>query len=183
MLYDFIVAELKLREALDERRIRVLRTALEQQRDNVLAFARVLGEKLIAVAQCHAAPLYIVCAVCLLQRKPRTSAAYWQHWEQLQRQFSGALHRIVDAVVLAMKQTPRSSSMVENLNSRLRNYFFLRRQLGDSYLGLLQFFLNHSTFLRSQRPERVGKSPAELMTGQRHPHWLELLGFTRLQRT
>ena len=40
---------------------------------------------------------------------------------------------------------------------------------------------NHRTFLRSHRPERVGKSPKELMTGQSHPHWLELLGFTRFQ--
>ena len=80
-----------------------------------------------------------------------------------------------------MAQTPRSSALVENLNSRLRNYFTLRRQLGGSYLGLLQFFLNHRRFLRSRRPERVGKSPAQLMTGQDHPHWLTLLGFGPLQ--
>jgi hypothetical protein len=35
--------------------------------------------------------------------------------------------------------------------------------------------------MRSRCPERVGKSPAELMTGQEHPHWLELLGFERFQ--
>jgi hypothetical protein len=71
---------------------------------------------------------------------------------------------------------------VENLNSRLRNYFFLRRQIGPQYLELLRFFLNHSPFSRSQHSERVGKTPAELLTGQAHPHWLELLGFTRFQR-
>jgi len=32
-----------------------------------------------------------------------------------------------------MAQTPRSSSLVENHNSRLRNYFTLRRHLGGSY--------------------------------------------------
>jgi hypothetical protein len=30
--------------------------------------------------------------------------------------------------------------------------------------------------MRSQRAERNGKSPRELMTGQDHPHWLTLLG-------
>jgi hypothetical protein len=80
-----------------------------------------------------------------------------------------------------MATTPRTSSLVENLNSRLRNYFFLRKQLGSGYLDLLRFFLNHRTFMRSRCPERVGKSPAELMTGQEHPHWLELLGFERFQ--
>ena len=60
----------------------------------------------------------------------------------------------------------RASSLVENLNSRLRAYFFLRRQLGKDYLTLLQFFLNHRRYLRSDDPSRVGKSPAELLTGE-----------------
>jgi hypothetical protein len=58
----------------------------------------------------------------------------------------------------------------------------LRRHLGNDYLALLQFFLNHRRFPRSQRPERAGKSPAELLTGQSHRHWLELLGYQRFSR-
>ena len=80
----------------------------------------------------------------------------------------------------AIDDTPRLSSMVENLNSRQRWYFFLRRQLGDAYLSLLQFFLNHHVFMCSRRTERVGKAPKQLLTGQAHAHWLELLGFQRL---
>jgi hypothetical protein len=64
----------------------------------------------------------------------------------------------------------------------LEPYFFLRRQLGPEYLTLLQFFLNHHRFERSERAERVGKSPAELLTGAAHPHWLEMLGYTRFCR-
>ena len=41
---------------------------------------------------------------------------------------------------------------------------------------------NHRCFMRSQLPERVGKSPKELLTGQPHSYWLELLGFKRFQR-
>jgi hypothetical protein len=78
--------------------------------------------------------------------------------------------------------TVRASSVIENLNSRLRSYFFLRRHLGPDYLALLQFFLNHRRFLRSEHPERVGKSPAELLSGQSHPHWLQMLGFTLFSR-
>lgn len=88
----------------------------------------------------------------------------------------------MEAVGQALQETPRASSMVENLNSRLRNYFFLRRSLGDDYLSLLQFFLNHRCFMRSMKPERTGKSPKQLVTGEAHPHWLELLGFERFQR-
>ena len=87
----------------------------------------------------------------------------------------------VEAVVTVIEETPRNSSLVENLNSRLRCYFFLRRQLGQGYLDLLRVFLNHRTFVRSEHPERVGKSPTELMTGKSHPHWLKLLGFERFR--
>jgi hypothetical protein len=80
------------------------------------------------------------------------------------------------------EQTVRASSVIENLNSRLRSYFFLRRHLGPDYLALLQFFLNHRRFLRSERPERVGKSPAELLTGTAHSHWPEMLGYRRFSR-
>ena len=54
----------------------------------------------------------------------------------------------------AIDRPPRLSSMVENLNSRLRWCFFLRRHLGDAHLSLLQFFLNHRVFMRSRRAER-----------------------------
>jgi hypothetical protein len=63
----------------------------------------------------------------------------------------------------------------------MRNYFTLRRHLGNPYLDLLRFFLNHRRFARSRRAERKGKSPRELMTGQEHPHWLTLLGLGPLQ--
>lgn len=86
-----------------------------------------------------------------------------------------------EAVLLAMAQTPRCSSMVKSFNSRLRNYFTLRRQLGGECLSLLQFFLNHRTFLRSRVPDLAGKSPKQLMTGQAHARWLTLLGFGQPQ--
>ena len=38
-------------------------------------------------------------------------------------------------------------------------------------------------FARSEHPVRVGKSPAELMTGKPHPHWLELPGFEGFRRS
>jgi hypothetical protein len=38
--------------------------------------------------------------------------------------------------------------------------------MGQAYLDLLPLFLNHRTFARSERPERVGKSTTELMTGR-----------------
>src|SRR5439155_1128091 len=91
----------------------------------------------------------------------------------------GRSHEVQEAVAALAQGTVRASSLVENLNSRLRSYFFLRPHLGADYLAPLQFFLNHRRLERSDRPERVGKPPAELLTGQSHPHWLEMLGYTR----
>ena len=181
MLFDFIGEELTHREPADPRRIRPLRVALQNQRDSLLAFAGVLDAKLNAIAQAHAIAEPVVREACLLHRLPSTSTAYWQGWTQLRAKLGSKFHTLFDAVSQAMAQTPRSSSLVENLNSRLRNYFTLRRHLGNSYLDLLRFFLNHRRFMHSRCAERQGKSPREVMTGQGHPHWLTLLGLGPLQ--
>ena len=180
-LFDFVADELRSREHLDKKRIGKVRVALENQRNDLLAFAGVLDGKLEAIAKIHELPMSVVRQACVLQRKPDTSPAYWQLWCQLCSQMGAKCHAVFEAVLQAMEQTPRCSSMVENLNSRLRNYFTLRRQLGGEYLGLLQFFLNHRTFLRSRVSDRAGKSPKQLMTGETHPHWLALLGFGQPQ--
>ncbi len=181
-LFDFIVSELQQREDELYPAIRKLRKALRNQRDQLLAFAGVLDQKLADIADGFKLPLQAVREVCLLHRKHETSDAYWIRWNQLHSKLSGKFHDVMQAVDDALKQTPRASSMVENLNSHLRNYFFLWRSLGDDYLNLLRFFLNHRQFMRSLKPERVGKSPKQLLTKEAHPHWLELLEFQRFQR-
>jgi len=180
-LFDFLVEELARRELGDARRIRPMRVALQNQRDALLAFAGVLDGKLADIARAHGKSEPLVREACLLHRLPSTSPAYWQGWNQLRATMGGKFHTLFAAVSRAMAQTPRSSSLVENLNSRLRTYFTLRRHLGGSYLDLLRFFLNHRRFMRSRCAERNGKSPRELMTGQGHPHWLTLLGLRPLQ--
>ena len=180
-LFDFVVEELTQREPRDARRIRPVRVALQNQRDAVLAFAGVLDGKLADIAQTHAIAQSLVREACLLHRLPSTSPAYWQGWNRLRATMGTKFHTLFAAVSQAMAQTPRSSSLVENLNSRLRTYFTLRRHLGGTYLDLLRFFLNHRCFMRSRHPERRGKSPRELMTGHGHLHWLTLLGLGPLQ--
>ena len=181
VLFDFLVEELARREPQDVRRIRPLRVALQNQRDDLLAFAGVLDGKLADIAQAHSMSDALVREACVLHRLPSTATAYWQGWNRLRAKLGGKFDAVVDAVSRAMARTPRSSSLVENLNSRLRNYFTLRRHLGGQYLELLRFFLNHRRFMRSRCAERNGKSPRELMTGQSHPHWLTLLGLGPLQ--
>jgi hypothetical protein len=79
----------------------------------------------------------------------------WPRDAALRDQLGGPFYALSLAVAAVAWRTVRASSVVENLNSRLRNYFFLRRHLGSDYLHLLQFFLNHRRFPRSEHPERV----------------------------
>lgn len=178
-LFDFVMEELRRRESLCRHRIEPLRRMLQRHRDDLLAFAAVLDERLAQIATDLQAPPPAVRKLCQCQGLDQDQPAYWQHIGRLKAILGGKFQTAQTAVIEAMDHTPRASSIVENLNSRLRTYFFLRRQLGDGYLDLLRFFLNHRKFQRSENQERVGKSPAELLTGRGHPHWLELLGFRR----
>lgn len=105
----------------------------------------MLDDKLAAIARTAAVPDYLVRETCLLHRKADTSGAFWQGWNRLRAAMGHKFYEVWTAVSQALQSTPRSSSLVENLNSQLRNCLTLRRHLNGSraWLGLLQFFLNH----------------------------------------
>jgi hypothetical protein len=175
-LYDFVVAELRARAPGCPHRLGPVVTYLVNQRDAVLAFAAELDADLAAVAEDFQVPVGVARAVLQVQELDVRDRRRWPTEAALRQQLGGRFHGLSEAVAAVARAAVRASSAVENLNSRLRNYFFLRRHLGPDYLHLLQFFLNHRRFLRSEHPGRVDKSPAELLTGQGHAHWLELLG-------
>ena len=181
-LFDFVVGELARREPPCPHRIGPVHRALAGQRDDLLAFVAVQEDQFAVLAERFAVPPPLVGQVGQLEALDRNGPAYWQAEGKLRRQLKGRFAPLQQAVQEVIRQTPRASSIIENLNSRLRSYFFLRRELGEGYLDLLRFFLNHRRFLRSDCPQRVGKSPAELLTAQPHAHWLELLGFQRSAR-
>ena len=69
----------------------------------------------------------------------------------------------------------RSSSIVENNNSRLRRFFdSARGQINQNRLNLIRFYLNHKVFTRGKRK---GSSPAQLFHNQKDNQlpWLEAL--------
>lgn len=176
-LLSFIVEELKKRESLCSHKIYPVQTFLENNQDNLLQFARHIDKDLLSVAEEFKVSIDNVRMLYELQRVPFSNPARWQQERDLHHQMGKRFYGVESRVKKILDETVRASSVVENLNSRLRNYFTLRRHLGKEYLSILQFFLNHRRLMRSEKPERIGKSPRELMTGQTHPHWLELLGF------
>jgi hypothetical protein len=181
-LYDWIVAELQVREPQCPHKIRPLRCLLENQRNHVLAFAKQLDQDLQTVAEEWAVPVAVVEETRQLLSLSAYGSERWQREQALWQRWGCRYAGVREAVVELLGHVVRTSSVIENLNSRLRGYFFLRRHLGEDYLALLQFFLNHRRFLRSEHAERVGKSPAELLSGEPQPHWLEMLGYTLFSR-
>ena len=76
-----------------------------------------------------------------------------------------------------LDHTKRASSLVENLNSRIRVYMNLKRMVPEKYFILLKVYFNTRKYHRSRIAERIGKSPLELMTGKEYPEFLEALGY------
>jgi hypothetical protein len=181
-LLDFVIESLRQREHLRPHRIRPVRVMLENQRDVLLAFAQEIDNKLTACADEFKVKLSDMRRLFNLRASERMSAPDTIHDHNPCEQLDKKPDTINQAVQEIIAEVVRASSIIENINSRLRCYFFLRRQIGNSYLDLLRFFLNHRRFMRSDLPDRVDKSPAELLSGKTHPHWLELLGFEMFKR-
>lgn len=181
-LFDFVISELQAREALCAHRIGPVVRTLRNQRDDLLAFAATLDEQLAELAGEFQVSAEWVREVLDVNMLSKCSPVRWQRDAELHRRLGSRYWELSQGVSRVAEQTVRASSVIENLNSRLRSYFFLRRSLGGEYLELLRFYLNHRRFARSEHAERVEKSPSELLTGQTHAHWLELLGYQRFER-
>jgi hypothetical protein len=181
-LYDFLVAELQARQAGGPKTLEAACTTLANGRAALLAFAAALDADLAALAAELAVPVAVLREVLAVQALDERRGQRWRREAALQARLRGRYHAVRTAVAELAGRVVRASSVAENLNSRLRGYFQLWRQVGAGSLALLQFYLNHRRFPRSDHPERVGKSPAELLTGEKHRHWLELLGYQRFSR-
>src|SRR5262249_31896970 len=175
-LYDFIVAQLQARAALGPPGLRAAVLYLTNQRDAALAFARQLDDDLADLADEHQVPVAWWGELLQVEQASADDSRRWSRQAVLYQQLGRRVHQLRLALTAVVRGTVRASSSVENFNSRLRNYFFLRRQVGPDYLHLLRFYLNHRPYPRSSRAERTGHSPRELLTGQGHAPWLELLG-------
>jgi hypothetical protein len=176
-LLEFLVEELRSRESLCPLKIEPVRRYLENHNDNLLEFVPMMEMCFFEISQEFEVPLSAILEVYQLKGLPLSSKRRWERYAALRTQLGDKFYWIESLVDKVLDDTVRANSLVENINSRLRTYFTLRRELGNEYLEFLQFFLNHRRFMRSECKERVGKSPKELLTGKSHKHWLEMLDF------
>lgn len=182
-LFDFIVQVLiEAEKTCSSKHVRKMITKLKNQRKDLLRFVLRSDIKLAAVAEKLKIEASDLRELYELQAIPRENKYFWNQEQKLRKKIGTCFHLAIAKINEIIAETIRASSIIENINSRLRPYFFLRKSFGQESLELLRFYLNHKTFLRSEHPDRVGKSPAELLSGKAHSHWLEMLGFKLFKR-
>ena len=76
-----------------------------------------------------------------------------------------------------LKRTKKASSLVENLNGRIRVFIEVKRIIPTDFFVLLKVYFNTRRVKRSRCNERKGKSPLELLTRSPQPEFLEALGY------
>lgn len=76
-----------------------------------------------------------------------------------------------------LNSTKKASSMVENLNGRIRGYMEVKRVIPAKFFVLLKVYFNTRRYRRSRVKDRIGKSPLELLTGRSHLEFLDALGY------
>ena len=107
---------------------------------------------------------------------PKTSDAYMdltrQALEVIGAERFGAVEKALDRSIANVK---RASSMVENVNSRLRPYMDMKKHVSSQFYSLVQLHMNTKKYRRSRIKTRKGHSPVEILTGEPWPEFIDLL--------
>ena len=98
---------------------------LENQRDNLLAFAEELDRDLATLAQEWQISATTAREVLQMQALPTWDPKRWRREAALRESPRGRYHGVCADVQKLSDRVVRASSLVENPNSRLRSYFFL----------------------------------------------------------
>jgi hypothetical protein len=177
IMYDFVVTEMEKLIITHPHRIQEIVTSLHTQRDALLDVANTLNNKFNEIAKYFNLSLATIWQICYLARYDIDSVKYNRKSSELEELIGAIYDDVEDAVLFTLETTHRCSSMVENFHSRLKPYLDERKMVTQKHLGLIQFYLNHKPFMRSQHKAFINKTPAEILTGKAHNSWLEMLGF------
>ena len=80
---------------------------------------------------------------------------------------------IKDIIYNQLDHNLQSSAAVENINSILRPFLnSVKNQVTQEALNLFMFYHNHRIF---KHGKRKGSSPMQILSGQQHEHWLDLI--------
>ena len=165
-LDDWVVAELRTREPACPHRLKPVRTLRENHQAALLALAQDLDQQLQALAAELAVAPAVRHEILPATAWPPRHGQRWAREALLWPQRGDRYPAVREAVTQLSGPVVRASSVIENLNSRLRNDFFLRRHLGADSLALVQVFWNHRRFVRRRMPSVRARVPRNCGRGE-----------------
>jgi hypothetical protein len=124
-LLAFVVAELRQRVPRGPKGIQGMARALAHQGASLLAFVVPLEEALASLASAWSVPVAALRELLAVHRLSEKDPRRWREEASLRARLRGRYHALRRIVSGLSAQVVRASSVAENLNSRLRGYFFL----------------------------------------------------------
>lgn len=176
-LMDFIISELTKIDCDYSHRINKFRNTLKNNASRILEFVVELEHELNLYASEINCDVYWLWKICYAQRYDRSHNKYYAYIKASQKRFGHQFYHIEKIVISIIESIEKASSVVENLNGRIRKHLRNHIHLSQETLDLFRFIINHKEFQRSRASHRIGKSPSEILHKQPHQHWLEMLGY------
>ena len=142
---------------------------------NVLGFLPRLRQSLITMAREYHVPDY---AFTLMYSQLSLDVATEQYQlieDKLYHLFRDRFLEAKEALNERIHSTYRASSPIENVNGRLRVFMNVQREIPDAQFPLLKMMLNTKKCHRSRKPERIGSSALDRLTGLDTPDFLDAL--------
>lgn len=161
-----------------------LREKIRTFRNNIprtLRYLEMMFQKMSLVAKEKGFDPELFRELYLLRRNDPKGELYAEKWYELGKRIEprwNEFQQMTDCMHLLVCATKRASSLVENLNSRLRKVMNAKRMVPDKFFSLIQLYFNTKKYRRSQIPDRVGKSPMQMLLGEKEAiDFFTLLGF------
>ena len=107
-------------------------------------------------------------------QKPGTQAYEWAE-RRLYRRFGRQLPDAREALDETIRSTHRASSMIENVNGRLRCFMDLKRDVPNGFLILIKVFVNTKKPARNRNKSWNGTSAVERLTHDKYPEFLDIV--------
>lgn len=163
--------------AVNEARICKEITKVLKMLPNLLLFTKRLERSMDACAKETGIPVQ---AFELMYRQRSYSGSSEQS-NEIQRKLADMLmERYTEAgnsFQRMLTAAKKASSLVENLNGRIRVYTEVKRVVPTRFFTLMKVYFNTRRYSGSRCRDRIGKSPLEILTGISQPNFLESLGY------
>jgi hypothetical protein len=144
---------------------------------SLLSYISRLEKAFEICAESHGIPIEALRSMYRQLKYSEKSEEYYRIeyalWDMLKKDYSNARALFWQQ----LKTVKKASSLVENLNGRIRKYMDVKRVVPTDFFVLMKVYFNTKRYRRSRCPERVGKSPLELLTGEPHDDFFEVLGY------